>query len=123
MASDNWLKEQRTGPRYQSMFYFKLRSHADDSLFGHVIDLSDQGMLILRQQALEEGSGWRVVMDLGDEVDGHSEIEVALQVRWCRPARNLGQFECGMKIKAVSREGAKVINQLARRQSFEAYVG
>jgi hypothetical protein len=120
MAGRSWVSNQRGGKRYRPLRYYPVNVAGQDELFGHVADLSAEGLLLLRMEPLEVGRTWRVVVKLDEAIRGRDILELAVQSRWCKVTPNGDRYEVGMRIKAVSRQDAEAIAHLIRYESFES---
>lgn len=113
-------KEERAHDRHQTVVYFRVTRAGSGEEFGHVIDISERGLLLLRDTPLEPRQSFDLVVDCGKSILGKSTVRIAGQVRWCRPSVTPAHFDCGVQIKAIDRRDAEILRHLVQHSAFDS---
>jgi len=114
------MTDKRAHDRHQSLVYYRVTRAEHTGDFGHVVDMSERGLLLMRGAALAERSSWDLILHCGESIFGKSTVHFAGQVRWCRPAVTPDQFDCGIQIKAIARRDQEVLGHLMRHKAFDS---
>ncbi len=111
------LNERHT-TRHRSVIYLKVFQQPGDQLIGHLVDISEKGMMLVTEQKVEAGARLQLSfmppVDAGDSDPVHFEAEV----RWCRPEANPELFGLGLSVVKPSADYHHAVQQLTSGYVF-----
>lgn len=103
---------QRARSRRDTIFHTNVRDTETGETLGRVINISQDGLAIARQDALADGRVLDVVMELPYRIEGRNELRFRAQVRWSAASADPEQTQ--------TRVGLFILDDdETRRQIFE----
>jgi len=112
------MLNERRHARHQPVLYLKVFQQPGDRLVGHLVDISEQGIMLVSEQAIEIGE--RLSLAFLPPVDAGSAepVEFEAEVRWCRPDANPELRSLGLRVLSPSAEFRNAMQQLASGYVF-----
>lgn len=74
--------EQRKDPRTHLIYYLRVFDRADDSLFGHVVDVSATGMLITCDRELNKNHQYQLAVEDTTLMDRLDVLNFNAECKW-----------------------------------------
>lgn len=82
---------------------------------GGLANVSDDGAMIVSEEAIAVGKSSRCKVDLDQPILGRSEILIDVKTRWCRKNLERGWWESGHTLKCVTNEDSEALSYLVLR--------
>jgi hypothetical protein len=97
---------------FRSLFRIKVYSRRSDQLIGYVGDLSETGLKLLSDTAMEPDSHktLRLKMRVGD--DQLLQLDIEVRCMWSSENEKTGRFESGFTLLQPSAEFARLVADL-----------
>ena len=80
--------EQRKEARTHLIYYLRVFDRADDSLFGHVVDVSSTGMLITCDRELDKNQQYQLAVEDTTLMDRLDVIHFNAKCKWISDDEN-----------------------------------
>ncbi len=94
--------DQRYYRRWQLIFYLRVYERDTASLLGHIIDLSEGGMMVLSDQPIPVEREFRLWVDAPRETGPRQRIELEARSIWCRSDVNPDFYNTGLRFTRLS---------------------
>jgi PilZ domain len=104
--------EQRKVVRRHLVFYLRVFDGMSSRVVGHLMDISENGLMILSDEPVAVNEEYRLRMHLPWEMAGSEEIIFGATSRWCRPDENPDFFLTGFRIQDIESEARQLISYL-----------
>lgn len=105
-------KEKRRITRRHLVFYLRVFDGMSSRVLGHMIDISENGLMLLSDDPMAVNEEHRLRMGLPWEIAGSEEVIFKAVSRWSRPDENPDFFMSGFQIKDIDREARELIRFL-----------
>ena len=112
------MSDRRTLHRRHLIYYLKVLDRNTDELLGHLVDITEEGLMIVSETCYEQGPLMKMKMLLPREIEGKEEIEFDAQVMWCRRDVNPSLFGVGFKFEYVDVLSRQIIFELIHEFGF-----
>ncbi len=110
--------EKRKLERRHLIYYLRVFDQAIDELFGHLVNISPKGIMLIREAPLETEKQFHLCMKLPVGIFGKEELSFKAESVWCKRDVNPAFFNVGFKILDLAWDDATVIKELIDRFSF-----
>lgn len=101
---------------FRSIFRMKVSERASGRLVGYVGDISERGVRILTDEALEQGTLMRLRLRMRNGEGAIVTVDIDAECLWCRANPKSGYFESGAQIGQPSEEFTRFIEGLRKRR-------
>ncbi len=101
--------EQRKDARTHLIYYLRVFDRADDSLFGHVVDVSSTGMLITCDRELSKNHQYQLAVEDTTLMDRLDVIHFNAECKWCSDDENNLLVDGGFELINPSEPIAEMI--------------
>jgi hypothetical protein len=111
----------RSLKRRHLIYYLEVFNEDNDSLLGHLVDLSTQGMKIVSKNPLEKNQNFNLKMRLpeGEILTGEKYIHFQATCKWNDNAVNPDFFDIGFQITGeLDSKARDIISSLINRLGF-----
>lgn len=112
------MLDERKHPRYSSVIYLKVFDRDHGGLVGHLVDISERGLMLVTENPLEKGARLRLQFTPPEEWGPREPVAFEAEVRWCRPEANPELFDLGLLVLAPSAEFRQAMEQLTAGYVF-----
>ncbi|MGA7277684.1 MAG: PilZ domain-containing protein [Desulfocapsaceae bacterium] len=112
--------ENRVVERNHLVFYLRIFDDANNSMLGHLADISTDGIMLVSVAPIEPDKNYRLRMLLPKEVAGRLELVFEAKSCWCRPDPNPDFHVSGFRFLEVDKEMVSQIMQLVHDFGREA---
>ncbi len=112
------MSDRRTLHRRHLIYYLKVLDRNTDELLGHLVDITEEGLMIVSETCYEQGPLMKMKMLLPREIEGKEEIEFDARVMWCRRDVNPSLFGIGYKFEYVDVLSRQIIFELIHEFGF-----
>ena len=106
------MANNRVANRTNTLFHSKMFDAQSGDLLGYTVDVSDTGIRLMADSALEPGQVLETRLELPQEILGRDSINMKLEVRWCREDTNPDYMAIGLEFVETSRELYAVIKSI-----------
>lgn len=96
--------EQRREARTHLLYYLRVFDRESDTLFGHVVDLSRNGMLITSHLPVEDKRTYRLAVEDVSIMDHLGTINVDAECRWSKADKDVELVDAGFSLVNPSRQ-------------------
>lgn len=112
------MSDRRTLHRRHLIYYLKVFDRTTDELLGHLVDITEEGLMIVSENCAEAGKMIKMKMSLPREIEGQEEIEFDARSMWCRKDVNPSLFGVGFKFEFVDAATHQIIFELIHEFGF-----
>ncbi|MDX1693563.1 MAG: PilZ domain-containing protein [Ketobacteraceae bacterium] len=102
--------EQRSEARTHLLYYLRVFDRDSDTLFGHVVDLSRNGMLITSHLPIEDNQTYRLAVEDVSVMDKLGTVDIDAECRWSKPDKDVELVDAGFSLVDPSRQVQSLIN-------------
>lgn len=95
------MEDLRTEPRNHLVYYLRVFEQDGETLFGHVVDVSPNGMLITGNRPMKEASKYILAIEDTRKVDELETLAFEAECRWCK--EDAGLYDGGFKLTDTPR--------------------
>ena len=101
--------EQRREARTHLLYYLRVFDRDNDTLFGHIVDLSKNGMLITSHLPIENDRTYHLAVEDVSIMDKLGTINIDAQCRWSKPDQDVELVDAGFSIVNPSHRAKTLI--------------
>ena len=112
------MLDERKHARYRSVIYLKVFERQRKELIGHLVDVSERGLMLVTEQPLETGEHLKLEFTPPSDWQQQAPVAFDAEVRWCRPEANPELFDIGLLVIGPSPEFNHAIEQLTAGYVF-----
>jgi hypothetical protein len=112
------MSDRRTLHRRHLIYYLKVIDRTTDELLGHLVDITEEGLMIVSENCLDTGKIIKLKMCLPREIEGREDIEFEARSMWCRKDVNPSLFGVGLKFEYVDILSRQIIFELIHEFGF-----
>ncbi len=91
-------KDLRQAERWYLVFYLRVFDGMSRKIFGHLIDISENGIMLMSDNPVEVNQGYRLRMRLPNQIRDKDEIIFSATSRWCKRDVNPDFYLIGFQI-------------------------
>lgn len=113
------MSEKRTLKRRHLFYYLRVFDSKNDSLVGHVIDITAEGIKLFGERPIELGKEFKFKMALPEFIKENVEIEFEGVCSWSKRDVNQDFYVAGFKLDKLPEKEIKHINQLVMEAGFQ----
>lgn len=112
------MSDRRILHRRHLIYYLKVFDRDADRLLGHLVDITEEGIMIVSESPYEEGKALKMKMLLPRQIEDKDEIEFDARVMWCRKDVNPSLYGVGFKFEYVDVLSRQIIFELIHEFGF-----
>lgn len=115
--------ERRAFKRWQLIFYLRVFNQDSNELLGHIIDISESGMMLISDDPIAVPQGFRVWVDVPNG-ETHSRQRIQLETRslWSGNDINPDFYDTGFCITHATPGSVRHINELIESFKSEFHI-
>jgi len=110
--------EKRSKRRWHLILYLRVYQRTDDALLGHVVDISETGVRLIRDEPLEPGTTLEMRMSWRDEDEGVHDLRFDAECMWSGPDVNPDFHDVGFRFTQVDPLAVESIRRLVVELGF-----
>jgi hypothetical protein len=111
-------KEKRQADRWYLVFYLRVFDGMSHKILGHLIDISEKGIMLICDNPVEVNEGYRLRMRLPNQMKERDEIIFSATSRWCKPDVNPDFYLVGFQIYDLDPTTRDLISSLIKDFSY-----
>ncbi|MFP4208076.1 MAG: PilZ domain-containing protein [Wenzhouxiangella sp.] len=112
------MLDERRHPRHRPVIYLKVFDATDGRLVGHLVDISEQGMMLVTEEPIEKGRQLTLAFTPPEEVGAVEPVQFEVEVRWCRPEANPDLHDLGLAVLGPTPAFRHAVQQLTAGYVF-----
>lgn len=102
-------QNQRQSERTQLMYYLRVWDQANNSLFGHVIDVSSEGMLLTSHKKLENHRTYQLALEDIGVLEESGAIPIVAECRWTKGDPDTDLMDGGFRFVQVTDKARELL--------------
>lgn len=104
--------ERRTLKRWHLIFYLRVFDQENATVLGHIVDISEGGMMLLSDNPIPVSKDFRVWVDVPKETGSRQRIHLEARSLWSHHDINPDFYDTGFYINDVSSATVHKLTQL-----------
>lgn len=92
------MEDQRKEPRTHLIYYLRVYEPEKRDLFGHVVDISKNGLLITSDKPIEANKQYLLQIEDASAFDDQNTIGIQAECRWCLGDSSQSMFDAGFRL-------------------------
>jgi hypothetical protein len=112
------MSDRRTLHRRHLIYYLKVFERGKNTLLGHLVDITEEGLMIVSEKSVDENKLFKLRMVLPQEIEGKEEIEFDSRSMWCHKDVNPSLYGVGFKFEYVDALSRQIIFELIHEFGF-----
>jgi len=117
MVDDAFLdgkRDLRKIERRYLVFYLRVFDGMSSKILGHLVDISEKGIMLLSDDPIQINEDYRLRMRLPTEMKERNEIVFSATSRWCKSDLNPDFFRAGFQMHDLKPDIKKLITKSSR---------
>ncbi len=111
--------EKRQRRRWELVFYLRVFIQKDNSLLGHVIDISEDGMMLLSENPIELNKDYELLLEIpASDRKGRRKIALKAHSIWKSSDANPDLYDTGFELIDPEAGSVKAIRELIKELQF-----
>ena len=119
MAEKGGRRELRAVNRRYLVFYLRIYDGMSSKILGHLVDISENGMMLISDHAIPVNEDYRLRMRLPTQMKERNEIIFDATSRWCKNDANPDFFLAGFQMHDLEQAIRDLILTLIRDFSYQ----
>ena len=111
-------KNVRQVDRWYLVFYLRVFDALSRKIFGHLVDISENGIMLISDKPVEVNEEYRLRMSLPNPTIDRYEIILSATSRWCKPDANPDFYLIGFQIYDLEPTTRDLIIKLIKDFSY-----
>jgi hypothetical protein len=107
-------QELRQVDRRYLVFYLRIYDGMSSKIIGHLVDLSEKGMMLITDHPVPVNEDYRLCMRLPAQMKDRGEIILAATSRWCKSDENPDFYLVGFQMHDLEPPARDLISTLLR---------
>ena len=114
----NKRKNLRQADRWYLVYYLRVFDGMSRKILGHVVDLSEQGIMLISENPVEANMDYRLRMRLPSQMRDRDEIIFSATSKWCKSDVNPDFYLVGFQIYDLAPAIKEIIVRLIEDFSY-----
>lgn len=102
----------RSIERRYLVFYLRVFDGQSNKILGHLVDISEQGIMLLSDGPIQINQDYRLRMRLPTELKDRNEVIFTATCRWCKNDSNPDFYRAGFQMHDLKAYPKKLITKL-----------
>ncbi|MFO1430178.1 MAG: PilZ domain-containing protein [Candidatus Competibacteraceae bacterium] len=99
---DNAAAEKRNFKRWQLIFYLRVFDRDTGSLLGHLVDISEGGMMLISEQPIPIDQPFRIYLEVPQDTEPRQHIECDIHSLWSSNDINPDFYDTGFRFTRLT---------------------
>ena len=113
------MNDKRTMKRRHLIYYLRVFDSKNDSLVGHVIDITAEGIKLFSEGPIEIGKEFKFKMALPEFMEESGVVEFEGICAWSKRDANPDLYLMGFKLDKLAEKEDKLIRKLVKEAGFQ----
>lgn len=118
LITEKGKREMRQVERKYIVFYLRVFDGMSRKVLGHLVDISEKGIMLISDNPTEVNETYRLRMSLPTQLKESSEVLLAATSRWCKQDANPDFYLSGFALHDLDATTEKVIRRLVEEFSY-----
>ncbi len=118
MTEEGRKQELREVNRRYLVFYLRVYDGMSSKILGHLVDISEKGMMLISDNPIPVNENYRLRMRLPTQMKERSEIMFDATSRWCKTDANPDFFLAGFQMRELEKSNRELVLTLIRDFSY-----
>jgi hypothetical protein len=106
------MSEKRKFNRIHLIHYLRLFDRKTGDLIGNLVDLTSEGLQLISEKPIENGTLLEIRMEFPEPVDDQQELQLNAVAVWCDHQMDPDLFSVGCKLIPVTPTNVTIIRDL-----------
>jgi len=115
---NNERKKLRQADRWYLVYYLRVFDGMSRNILGHLIDISEKGLMLICENQVEVHGDYRLRMRLPNQVKDRDEILFSATSRWCKKDANPDFYLVGFEMHDLAPKIREIIGTLISDFSY-----
>lgn len=111
-------RDLRQVSRKYLVFYLRVFDGMSSKILGHLVDISEKGIMLVGDNPIPVGEDYRLRMRLPTQMKDHTEIIFTATSRWCKNDANPDFYLVGFQINELEPSARELIGSLIKDFSY-----
>ncbi len=111
-------KDLRQVDRWYLVFYLRVFDGMSRKIFGHLVDISGNGIMLISDNPVEVNEDYRLRMSLPSQMKERNEIIFSATSRWCKSDANPDFYLIGFQIHDLEQATRDLVANLIKDFSY-----
>jgi c-di-GMP-binding flagellar brake protein YcgR len=111
-------KDLRQVSRKYLVFYLRVFDGMSSKILGHLVDISEKGIMLVGDNPIPVGEDYRLRMRLPTQMKDHTDIIFTATSRWCKNDANPDFYLVGFQIQEMEATARELIASLIKDFSY-----
>lgn len=111
-------QELRGANRWYPVFYLRVYDGTSSKILGHLVDISEKGIMLIADKAIPVDTNYRLRMRLPAQMKERNEIIFDATSRWCKSDANPDFFLVGFQMHDLEPSNRDLVLTLIRDFSY-----
>ncbi|MBI3739816.1 MAG: PilZ domain-containing protein [Chloroflexi bacterium] len=112
------MDERRKNKRKYLLYYGRVYDERAQSLLGHLVDITQQGLMLLSDQPFPVGVTQQIKLEVTDDLAEQPYLSLTVKSIWCEPDVDPNHFNTGFEILALKPDDEQVIKMIIENYGF-----
>ena len=113
------MQNQRRYDRRHSIYYLRVFDKSNDALLGHLVDISETGVMIVSDSEITPNQTYELSMKLPESINGTTSIDFKATSRWCRNDTNPNFYDAGFELVSPDSNFLETLEHLIDAYMFK----
>ena len=104
------INNKRKSERIELLYYVRIFENPTDEFRGHLVDISEKGMMITSDAPFEPNKTYTLKLDTSIDLDMSEELSFVAKNVWCDGSKSRNVWDGGFQFVDVSDEAAAVFH-------------
>ena len=114
------MVERRRLRRRHLIYYLRVFNHNTGRLMGHLVDLTEEGIMVISEAPIETDVLFQLRMVLPEELDSRKELDFKARSLWCKKDLNPDFYDTGFQLIDVSAGDARLLENLIQTFAMDS---
>lgn len=110
--------DSRQVSRKYLVFYLRVFDGMSSKILGHLVDISEKGIMLVGDNPVPVGEDYRLRMRLPTQMKDQTEIVFTATSRWCKNDANPDFYLVGFQIQELDPKARELISSLIKDFSY-----
>lgn len=104
------FKDKREAERIELLYYIRVFEKENDRFRGHLVDLSENGVMITSDEPFEPNKTYSLKMDSTIDLNMSEDLTFSVENVWCQGGESDNVWDGGFRIVGASEEASEVFH-------------
>ena len=89
---EEYENNHRSLKRERLIYYLRVYENTSKSYFGRVVDMSEQGLMLVLDKHVDAETGFNIVVELPEDIHDGENLPLSVVSKWCNQDVNKDYF-------------------------------